>query len=393
MAQRDPDDRIVYLACQHIFRGSNSQIRKRKPVMTLLQQNKPALTDILREHSTERTCKVAKRLLEDQVFYSTLRAKIRFPELFDVSPAQSAEREASEAEAARDEAKAVREISERKTSQGVAIQSQARPANKESDEIDASGIETGVNNLIPSLYPVYIHYRSQHLITTSIQRLVEEACFAYAQNHFPQLLVRNGWDCPEAGELTEWTKLLPQYLGEMATINKRSELFLLLCELRHSAVHRLQKTAGGVERLAENAQRFLEVLNDSSRSEKVSLLRRELSMVIEELKRNKDFLERRYLGELKEIQARRAALDMWEQDAKNAMINSDSQCLDDTDKILARVVQYLGPYGPTREDGKGKMPIECPELSDSEEEFLESVVAINSSDCQALQVAKSSEGL
>jgi hypothetical protein len=75
------------------------------------------------------------------------------------------------------------------------------------------------------------------------------------------------------------------------------------------------------------------------------------------------------------------------------MINGDSQCLDDTDKILARVVQYLSPDGPSREEGKGKMPMECPELSDSEEEFLESVVAINSSDCQALQVARSSESL
>lgn len=104
--------------------------------MSLLQQNKPTLTDILREHNIDRTCNVAKRLLEDQVFYSTLRAKIRFPELFDVSPAQSAEREASEAEAARDEARAVREISERETSREVAIQSQARPANEQIYEID-----------------------------------------------------------------------------------------------------------------------------------------------------------------------------------------------------------------------------------------------------------------
>ncbi len=175
---------------------------------------------------------------------------------------------------------------------------------------------------------------------------MEEACFAYAQNHFPQLLVRNGWDCPEAVELTEWTKLLPQYLGKVVTPKKRSELFHLICELRHSAVHRLRKTASGVERLAENAQLFLEALNDSDRSARVSMLRRELSMAIEELKRNKDFLEGRYLGELKEIQAKRAALDMWERNAKNAMINGDSQCLDDTDKILARAVQHSTEYSP-----------------------------------------------
>jgi hypothetical protein len=125
----------------------------------------------------------------------------------------------------------------------------------------------------------------------------------------------------------------------------------------------------------------------------VSKLRRELSMAIKEIKRNKDFLRGRYLGELKEIQAQRAALDTWERNAKDAMINGDSQYLDDTDKILARVIHYLSPDGPTREDGKGQIPIKCLELSDSEEEFLESVAAINSSDCQALQVARGSESL
>jgi hypothetical protein len=102
-------------------------------------------------------------------------------------------------------------------------------------------------------------------------------------------------------------------------------------------------------------------------------------MAIEEVKRNKDFLKGRYLRNyLKEMQAQRAALDTCEGNGKNAMIYGDSQCLNDTDKLLASVVQYLSPDGPTRE-ARGK------------EECLESVVAINSSDCQALKVARGSE--
>jgi hypothetical protein len=131
MDPNDPDERLVYLACQHIFRGSHSQVRKRKTVKNLIQENERALTDILRQYNIDRTCKVAKKLLEDKVFGSTYRAKIRFPELFDVSPTQSAEREASEAEAARDEANAVREVSERDASRDVAIISQAQPDNKD----------------------------------------------------------------------------------------------------------------------------------------------------------------------------------------------------------------------------------------------------------------------
>lgn len=46
-------------------------------------------------------------LLCDEIFDSTLKAKIRFPELFGLSPAQSAEREVSKAEAARHDADAI----------------------------------------------------------------------------------------------------------------------------------------------------------------------------------------------------------------------------------------------------------------------------------------------
>jgi hypothetical protein len=135
MAHSDPDERLVYLACQHIFRGPNSMVRKRKQVMSLIQRNQPALTDILREYNIDRTCNDAKRLLDDEIFHSNLRAKIRFPELFDVSPAQSAEREASEAEAARDEANTLREITEKEGSKDIIIQSQTQPTIEEKEEL------------------------------------------------------------------------------------------------------------------------------------------------------------------------------------------------------------------------------------------------------------------
>lgn len=41
---------------------------------------------------------------------------------------------------------------------------------------------------------------------------------------------------------------------------------------------------------------------------------------------------------------------------KNAMINGNSQLLDDTDKILARVIRYLNPDELSRAE-KGKMLI------------------------------------
>ncbi|CAI7670743.1 unnamed protein product [Penicillium pancosmium] len=382
MPQNDPDERLVYLACQHIFRGSNAQLRKRKSVMSVIQRNKSALTDILREHSIDRTCNVAKRLLEDQVFYSTLNAKVRFPELFDVSPTQSAEREASEAEAAREEANVVREISARDASASkVAIIPKAPSDRQEDEKIKSDGKDSVINKTIPSLYPIYIHYRSQHLITTAVQGILEESCYEFAQQHFPEILVRNGWDCAEAVELTEWTKILPSHSAQLTLATKKSllEIFELLRELRHSAVHRLRKTASGIERLVENAQLFLEILNDTCRSEKVTFLRRELSLAIEELKRNKDLLEGKMRAELEDIQARRAHLDMLEQAAKATMVNSDIRCLNDIDDVIGKIIQDLLQNGVRRAESLREGRIDDSELSDAEAEILDAVAASNCS--------------
>lgn len=136
MRKNDPDERLVYRACQDIFRGSHSHVRKLKVIRSLIEENRPSLAGILREYNIDRTINVAKKLLEDQVFDNTLKAKIRFPELFDVSPTQSAEREASETEAVRGKTSAVREISERKVSRDIDIVSQEKPhieGNREPD--------------------------------------------------------------------------------------------------------------------------------------------------------------------------------------------------------------------------------------------------------------------
>jgi hypothetical protein len=95
-------------------------VRRLKIVKECIKQNELALTDILREYDIDSTRSVAKKLLGNRVFDSTLKAKIRFPESFDVSPTRNAEREASEAEAARDEAGTVREISDRDASKDSA---------------------------------------------------------------------------------------------------------------------------------------------------------------------------------------------------------------------------------------------------------------------------------
>ncbi|OQE07897.1 hypothetical protein PENFLA_c148G08991 [Penicillium flavigenum] len=319
---------------------------------------------------------VAKKLLESRVFDSTLKAKIRFPELFDVSPTRCAEREASEAEAARDEAGTVREISDR---EAIISHTELQGERTFSDDqsIHAAYPEQDTGTVaVRSLYPVYIHYRCQHQVLTTIQELLEESYFEFAQQHFTQLLAKNGWDCPEAVELTEWTKILSHHSNPLINTLKTplNEFIGLLRELRHSAVHRLRKTAAGVERLAENAQLFLEALGDSIRSDKVESLRRELQSAIEELKRNKDLFERRLLAQLKEIQKKRSELDVWEKNAKEAMIREDLQCSRDIGEGLEIIVRKVKSKDPREAEGERTLSDVYSDSLDSEEEFLDAAL-------------------
>jgi hypothetical protein len=114
MAKNPPDERLVYLALKNTFKGTEAQVRKTKKVRELIlrRQHNEDVKNLIREHNVNNVCNVAKALLEQQIFESTLKAKIRFPEVFEVSPAQSAERSASEAEAAKTEADAIRVAAE-----------------------------------------------------------------------------------------------------------------------------------------------------------------------------------------------------------------------------------------------------------------------------------------
>lgn len=122
-----PDDKDVYLAFTNIFAGPNSEVRKKSDIKKLVRRNEklPEVALLLGKHGFARAAVYGriKALLEDQVFGSHLHAKLRFPDLFAASPAQTAEREASEAEAAIDHARAVEEALESKLGDDAAEES------------------------------------------------------------------------------------------------------------------------------------------------------------------------------------------------------------------------------------------------------------------------------
>ena len=108
--QPSPDGRLVYLHCSSIFSGANAQVRRPKAVTRLLEQRKESIKILTKEFPLPAIAATAKELLEEEIFESLPRAKLRFPELFQTSETQEAERAASEAEVVRIEAEAAQDI-------------------------------------------------------------------------------------------------------------------------------------------------------------------------------------------------------------------------------------------------------------------------------------------
>lgn len=108
--QRSPDQRLVYLHCSSIFSGAHAQVRKAKKISQLLTEHKASIKILTQEFTLPAIAAVAKELLEEKIFESLPRAKLRYPELFQPSETQEAERAASEAEVIRIEAEAAQDI-------------------------------------------------------------------------------------------------------------------------------------------------------------------------------------------------------------------------------------------------------------------------------------------
>ena len=106
------DQQRVFLVYRTVFAGPSALIRKAKKVREVVQQHryKPAFQPIVHDFGFEKVCEIVKLLLEEQIFESALKAKIAFPQLFQISQARDVQHTASEADIARSEAEALEEI-------------------------------------------------------------------------------------------------------------------------------------------------------------------------------------------------------------------------------------------------------------------------------------------
>ena len=108
-AAMDADQR-VFLAYRAIFGGQNALIRRGPPIKKLISQHKSSQQPLLKSLGTEKVVETLKSLLSDRVFESELEAKLKFPQLYETTPAQERQHREFEADAARSEAEALDDV-------------------------------------------------------------------------------------------------------------------------------------------------------------------------------------------------------------------------------------------------------------------------------------------
>ncbi len=347
-----PDERVVYLALRKVFKGPNAGARKKSVIRKLIvgNQNHEDIAALIHAHNIDIVCNTTRKLLIEQVFESTLKAKIRFPEVFDVSPAQSADREASEAEAARNEAKAIQDAVQ--GHQGVASNfTQLEVNTGEQDSLPTFRHRlTAADTLlcqvtdweihqpttseqqhgIPSLFPVYLPFRTQHRLLVKVQAILEQACFEFGQRTMPDVLRKHRWDCPESCELNLWAA---EFLARQSAFSEKgpsigkpfADLFHSVADIRHTAVHRIRLRARGIEQFLVDAESLVTLLKNEEGLKVLAKLRRDTRSAIEELERNKHVLISRFEETLKRIAAQRAELDRIEEVAVAEMVKENGE--------------------------------------------------------------------
>ncbi|KAI4248992.1 MAG: hypothetical protein L6R42_009120, partial [Xanthoria sp. 1 TBL-2021] len=347
--QQLPDGKLVYLHCSSVFNGQNALIRRPKKIRQLSESHQRSIKILTKEFTLPAIAAVAKDLLEDRIFESLPRAKLRYPELFQPpSESQEAKRVASEAEVVRTEAEAAQDAvltSDNERGEHFEEGSQVDEPEKTLEnkvrigdcvQVEAteqqSSSEAHRTLPIPRLHPVYLPYRTQHRILHLVQALLEDCCLDFGNTWAPEMMKARRWDEPESIELTQWTRRflqitenLPATAIIMTSGQSPKDVLLATSSLRHSAVHRLRTSAAGIMQMLKAAVTFTEALNDSKRAEKIIKIKTQLEASIEEIVQHQNLLERKLTDQFQDIARRRAELDELERSCVQEMLAADEQ--------------------------------------------------------------------
>lgn len=241
---------------------------------------------------------------------------------------------------------------------------------------------TGTNDSIArndvdnsSVLPVYLPFPAEHMLMEKMQKILELACYQFGLRALPNVMQKQGWDCPESVELSKWAKLFGRK-GNLAwegSGKPSKELLQSIAAIRHAAVHRLRTNSMGLERFLADAETLAGVLGDNKFTQAISQLRLDTQATLTELIRNKQFSQVQLEKAQEEIARQRAELDQKEQEILRHMASEDRKYRDLAGKRLERALDLMGDL-KVASNGQGAVlenvdDIEDDPISDDNSDF------------------------
>jgi len=328
-----PDEKVVYLALRKILTGPEAKLRQPRAILKLIEKYQEQLdvANLIRTYNIDAVCNTVRTLLAEEIFESTLKAKNRFPELFAPSTTKGPVRQAPKAETARLEEGEIRDTGggKRWPLDAVELTTKKLPVIVETC-VEPIYPTANRSNHMPPLYPAYLPFRTQHRVLTKVQLILEQACFEFAQQAMPEVLIRRQWDCPESAELDAWAKEFLKHRSQFASkdtniANPLDNLYRSIINIRHTVVHRLRVSAKEVEEFIHNAELLATLLGDKARLSLLTKLRQHTQSTIEELERNKHILSSKLVETLESITMQRAGLNHFEKAAISEIAKEDTE--------------------------------------------------------------------
>lgn len=163
-----------------------------------------------------------------------------------------------------------------------------------------------------------------------LQTILEQACFDFARNIMPEVLESKGWSCSEAVELNNWVKVFRQqehhlFQAAPAGVAVDHTFYKSLCDIRHTAVHRLPMTAAGIDKCLRDGEVLVTLIDDNAAASRLSAMRKQVQRVTAEMEDHKCMLEAKLSATLERIAAERAELDRQEKEAIDGMVQADEE--------------------------------------------------------------------
>ena len=166
-----------------------------------------------------------------------------------------------------------------------------------------------------------------------MQDILENSCYAFAEKSLSEELEKSGWDCPERVELHVWSRTLrkAQFSKESIGALGKSlgELLDSIAHLRHTAVHRLEISVNRVLEFLIDSERLATLLEDDNAATRITRQRGALELAIDEIKRNKEFLNFRATKTIRDLDNKITELKRLQDAAVDDMLRED--------KILRRL--------------------------------------------------------